>query len=238
MIFGQIPPSQISKKNMLTQIPHQTIYGSHRKQLFFGREAFPSRTCPICNSTYVDAWLHVLLKCKQQHIHALITKIHNKAIWEMRKLIVSTRISRHYILMNAWTHNELSQENMVPPWSLPCTCDTQRCHCNARLKPNLLCIIGHPYNTPLETPTPDITIQFIEFTYCNGRFAYETLDKKSKKYQPLINNIITKGWNVAPVMVLAAEARGTTHIPSMKKNWKQHSQSLSQKSKTHLNKLT
>ena len=28
---------------------------------------------------------------------------------------------------------------------------------------------------------------------------------------------MTKGWNVAPLVVLVAGARGTTHIPSMKK---------------------
>ena len=122
--------------------------GHARKQLFFGREAFPSRTCPICNSTDGDTWLHVLLKCKQQHIHALITKIHNKAVWEILKLIVSTRISRHYTLMNVGTYNEIPQENTVPSWLLPCTCDTQRCHCNARLKLDILCIIGHPYAPP------------------------------------------------------------------------------------------
>ena len=70
---------------------------------------------------------------------------------------------------------------------------------------------------PKKTPTPDITIQFIDFTYCNDRFAVETLDREIIKYQPLINNIITKGWNVAPLMVLVAGARGTTHILSMKK---------------------
>ena len=77
------------------------------KHVFFGREAYPSKTCPICNSSYVDTWLHVLLKCKQQHIHALVTQRHNKIAWEIRKLILSTKISRHYTLMNAGTHNEL-----------------------------------------------------------------------------------------------------------------------------------
>ena len=75
--------------------------GHARKQLFYGRETFPSRTCPTCNSTDANTWLHVLLKCKQQHIHALITKRHNKRVWKIRKLIVSNHTSRHYTLMNA-----------------------------------------------------------------------------------------------------------------------------------------
>ena len=99
---------------------------------------------------------------------------------------------------------------------LPCTCDTQRCHCNAQLKPNILCVIGHPYNSPPpEAPTPEITIQYIEFTYCIDRFSAETLERKTTKYQPLINNLITRGWKVAPLIVLALGARATTHIPSM-----------------------
>ena len=50
--------------------------------------------------------------------------------------------------MNAGIYNDSPQENIVPAWLLPCTCDTQRCHCNALLKPDILCVIGHPYNFP------------------------------------------------------------------------------------------
>ena len=38
---------------------------------------------------------------------------------------------------------------------------------------------------------------------------------KITKYQPLINDIIARGWNVAPLIVLASGARATIHIPSM-----------------------
>ena len=43
----------------------------------------------------------------------------------------------------------------------------------------------------------------------------KTLDRITTKYQPLINNILRKGWNVSPFIVLAC-AKATTHIPSMK----------------------
>ena len=111
--------------------------------------------------------------------------------------------------MNAGTHSELPQENMVPTWLLPCTCGAQRCHCSAKLKPDILCVIGHP--------APELTIQIIKFTYCNDSFASEFLKRKTTKYHLLINNILTRGWNVAPLMVLVASARATTHIPSMNK---------------------
>ena len=54
--------------------------GDAKKQLFFGIEADSSKTCPTCNSSYADTWLHVLLNCKQQHIHALLIKRHNKVV--------------------------------------------------------------------------------------------------------------------------------------------------------------
>ena len=84
--------------------------GHARKQLFFGREAYPSNTCPICNSLDAYTWLQVLLKCKQQHIHALITKRHNKAVGEIHKLIIPNKIPRHYTLMNVGTYNRLPQK--------------------------------------------------------------------------------------------------------------------------------
>ena len=72
-------------------------------------------------------------------------------------------------------------------------------------------IIGHPYNyPPPKNPIPEFTIQFIEFTYCNDKFTAELRESKTTEYQPLINSIIAKGWNVAPLIVLAA---GKSHNP-------------------------
>jgi hypothetical protein len=68
---------------------------------------------------------------------------------------------------------------------------------------------------PPVAPTPAITIQYIEFTYCNDRFPAETLERKTTKYQPLLTTLISNGWQVAPLIVLASGARATTHIPSM-----------------------
>ena len=50
--------------------------------------------------------------------------------------------------MNVGTHNELPHDNTVPTRLLLCTCGAQRCHCNAELKLDILCVIGHPYNHP------------------------------------------------------------------------------------------
>ena len=191
--------------------------GNARKQLFFGRKTYPSITCSICNSLEPDTWLHVLLNCRQSHIHALQTKRHNKAVWALKKLIVSSKHFRCYILMNARTFNDNPPENTNPPWLFSCTCGLQRCHCNARFKLDIICVKGLPYQAnPPTILENNLKIQFIEFTYCIDRFSPETISRKTEKYQSLIDNITNRGWNVEPLIVITAGARATTHMPSMK----------------------
>lgn len=156
--------------------------GNARKQLFFGWDRFPSITCNICNSTDADTWLHPLLKYNHHHIHAIRLKRHNKVVWELRKLILSSQKSRCYTLMNAGIFNN-PQENTVPSWLLPCSYVQQRCHCNARFKPDILCVKGLPHESdPPSNPSHNLTIQFIEFTYCNDTFPQETIENKIHKY--------------------------------------------------------
>jgi hypothetical protein len=129
--FWNNPNITDKQKSCLIKFRTGTYMGQARKQLFFGRQRYPTITCPICNSHEPDTWLHVLLTCRQQHIHSLHVKRHNKAVWEIRKLLISSEKSRCYILMNAGTFNNNHQENTVPNWLLPCIYGTQRCQCNA-----------------------------------------------------------------------------------------------------------
>ena len=119
-----------SQKTCLLKLRHGQYMGNARKQLFFGRELYPSITCSICDSQDPDTWLHVLLKCTQHHIHALRTKRHNKAVWEIKKLLASSKNSRCYTLMYAGTCNDKPPENTILPWLLPCTCVQQKCQCH------------------------------------------------------------------------------------------------------------
>ena len=135
----------------------------------------------------------MLLKCRQHHIHALRTKRHNKAVWALRKLLVSSKQSRCFILMNAGIYNNNLPENIVPPWLLPCTCRNQRCHYNARVKLDLICIKRLSYQSnPSIGPDNNLKIQFIKFTYYNDRFTLETITTKLEKYQPVIENITNR----------------------------------------------
>ena len=131
----------------------------------------------------------ILLNYRQSHIYALRTKRHNKAVWALRKLIVLSKHSRCYILMNARRFNDNLPENTVPSWLLPYTCSLQRCHYNARFKPDIICVKGLPYQAnPPTTPENNLKIQFIEFTYYNDMFLPETITRKTEKYQPFIDS--------------------------------------------------
>jgi ribonuclease HI len=99
------------QKSCLIKFRTCTYMGNARKQLFFGHHQYPSITCPICNSNEPDTWLHVLLKCQQQHIHSLRVSRHNKAVMEIRKLLISSEKSRCFTLMNAGTFNNNPQKH-------------------------------------------------------------------------------------------------------------------------------
>jgi hypothetical protein len=116
--------------------------------------------------------------------------------------------------MNVRKANGQTQENTVPHWLPPCTCtnQTQRCQCNAKLRPDILCIRNHPYNAESPTqPNPTLTIQFIEFTYCNDRYSPNKINEKTVKYQGLINDIHARGWKIDPLLLLTTRAQGSTH---------------------------
>jgi hypothetical protein len=187
--------------------------GNARKHLFWNKR-YPNINCSLCRMIQPDTWLHILLCCTEPHIHKLRINRHNKAVHEIRKLLISNTKSRCFILVNAGKSDGQVQENTVPNWLLPCSCNnqTQRCQCNAKLRPYILCIRNHPYNADLpQGSNHTLTVQLIEFTYCNDRYYPDKIQEKRDKYLELINDIKARGWNVDPLITLTAGARGSTH---------------------------
>jgi hypothetical protein len=93
----QISENQI--KQLIKFCTNQYM-GNDRKHLFWPLR-YPTITCSLCNTNEVDTWPHVLLSCPQPHLHALQIKCHKKAVWEIRKLLISSSLFRCLILMNA-----------------------------------------------------------------------------------------------------------------------------------------
>jgi hypothetical protein len=50
---------------------------------------------------------------------------------------------------------------------------------------------------------------------CEFRFPLDSVTCKINKYTPLLQDIQARGWQVAPLMVLTAGARATTHLSTM-----------------------
>jgi hypothetical protein len=118
--------------------------------------------------------------------------------------------------MNTGIFNDYFPKKSVPSWLLPCTCINRRCYYNAHLRLDILCVQRIPYiHSPPANLDPYVIIQFIEFTYCNDRFSLNTIITKTTKYQLLLGSIRNQGWNVAPLMVITASARTTTHTHSL-----------------------
>jgi hypothetical protein len=168
----------------------------------------------------LDTWLHILLCCTKPHIHKLRINRHNKAVHEIRKFLISNTKTRCFILINAGKFDGETQENTIPNWLLPCSCtkQTQRCTCNAKLRPDILCILNHPYNAePPKKSNQTLTVQFIEFTCCNNRYSPDKIQEKTNKYLGLINDIKARGWNVDPLITLSEGARGSTQKNTISK---------------------
>jgi hypothetical protein len=182
--FWANPAITDKQKSCLIKFRTGTYMGNARKQLFFGHQRYPTITCPICNTHEPDTWLHVLLKCKHQHIHSLRVKRHNKAVGEVRKLLISLEKSRCFTLMNAGTFNNNPQENTVPNWLLPCTCNTHKCHCHARFRPDILCVKGLPYHN---VPPPVILTLTLPYNSLNSHTAM--IDSPHKQFKQKITNI-------------------------------------------------
>ena len=73
IIYENPPILQTNKKMCLIKFQTGQYMGHAQKTLTFVKK-ITLKSCPICNLSNVNTWLHVLLNCKYQHIRALIKK--------------------------------------------------------------------------------------------------------------------------------------------------------------------
>ena len=173
------PAITYSQKTNLLKFRIGRYMGSASKQLIVGMRRFLSITCLICNSFDAETWHHVFLNVINTTYMPLESKDITKQYGKLGTLSLSSQKSRCYTLMNARTFNNNPQENTIPIWLLCCTCRHQKCHCNARFKPDLLCIreLPHQYMPPTN-PIDNLTIQFKEITYTNDISSQNTVNNK------------------------------------------------------------
>jgi hypothetical protein len=123
-------------------------------------------------------------------------------------------------MVNAGHLNNRPQEQTIPDWLLQCACPHKPCHCQTKLKQDILCMmIGAPNHITLPiSPSPNHTVQFIEFTYCHDRFSEQAITQEHTKYDPLNHAIHNKGWKTNPIITITTGVRGAIHEHSIKKN--------------------
>ena len=64
-------------------------------------------------------------------------------------------------------------------------------------------------------PTPNLTIQIIEFILPHDTFLDQSMQTKEDKYNPLVDTIRAQGWNIIRLRVITARVRGALHTRSI-----------------------
>ena len=191
--------------------------GNHRKSIFWPL-THPNPNCTLCHRNERDTWPHLLSTCEHPYLKGLRIARHNKAVQLITQTLQANKHTRFLTKANAGHINNRPQETTVPEWLLACTCPRMPCHCQAKLRPDILCMLGAPIHTTLPiAPSSNHTVQFIEFTYCHDRFPEQAITQKHIKYDPLNHAIHNIGWKTNPVITITAGVRGAIHEHSIQK---------------------
>ena len=119
---------------------------------------------------------------------------HLECILISKCILISNLYTRHLTLINVGNQHGNHQDNTIPPWILSCTCNTTRCECLTKLRLDIIYIQGATYeqNGP-PIPTPDLTIQILEFTFTHDGFLDQAIQTKEDNYNPLVDAISAHG---------------------------------------------
>ena len=119
----------------------------------------------VCTKNDKDTWPHLLSMCEHPYLKGLRIARHNNAVQLITQTLQANKHTRYYTLTNAGNLDNINQQQIVPEWLIECICPQTYCQCQAKLRPNILCILGAPNHTPTPLPPSHThTRQFIEFT--------------------------------------------------------------------------
>ena len=158
------------------------------ERTFFWPQTYTNPNCTLCHNNDKDTWPHLLSLCNNKSLKGLRIASHNTTTHQLTNLLKPNEHTRHLTLTNTIKQHGNQQDNTIPPWILRCTCNNTRCECLAKLRPDIIYIHGATYkqNNPL-IPTPDLTIQIIEFTFTRDGFIKQAIQTKETKYNLLID---------------------------------------------------
>jgi hypothetical protein len=191
--------------------------GNHRKNIFWPL-IYQNPNCTLCHKNDRDTWPHLLSTCEHPYLKGLRIARRNKVVHLITQTLQANKHTRYYTLTNAGNLDNNNQDNTVPDWLINSTCTQTRCQCHAKLRLDILCILGAPIHTPTPIALSHLdTVQFIDFTYCHDRFPEQAIAQKHAIYDPLINEIRSDGWKTKPLITITAGMRGAIHEQSITK---------------------
>ena len=117
--------------------------GNHVKNIFWPL-IYQNPNCTLCHKNDIDTWPHLLSTCEHPYLKGLRIARHNKAVHLITQTLQANKRTRYYTLTNANNLNNKNQESTVPDWLIKCTCTQTRCQCHAKLRPDILWILGAP----------------------------------------------------------------------------------------------
>ena len=185
--------------------------GHHGKNIFQPLN-YPNPNCTLCRNNDRDTWPHILSTCEHPYLKGLRIARHNKATHLITQTPQANKNTRFYTLTNDGNLNNQPHTQQSQNGSSKCICPQQPCQCQAKLRPDILCILGAPNqtHTPI-SPSTNYTVQSIEFTYCHDRFPKRAITNKQTKYDPLVHNILKTGWKTNPLITITLGVRGAIH---------------------------
>ena len=168
--------------------------GNHGKNIFWPL-THQTPKCILCHNNDIDTWPHLLLTCGNPYMKGLRIAWHNKAVHLITQTLQANKITRFFTLTNAGNLNNKPPDQTFPHWLLKSTCTQTTCQCQAKIRLDILCIIGAPKQTlPPISPSLALIVEFIEFLYCHDIFPNQALTHNHTKYNPLINIIQKNEW--------------------------------------------
>lgn len=88
--------------------------------------------------THPDPQLHII------HLGGLRITKHNKVIHRIAQTLQANKFTWYFILTHTGSHSNTPPYPQSHNGYLQCTCIHPPCHCLAKLRPNILCVLGAP----------------------------------------------------------------------------------------------
>ena len=186
-----------------------------------------SDKCEICCSPggggMRDGVKHVLLQCQHPTVHGLVTKRHDKAVWEVAKAIARGRKGGDHTLVNAGTgEGGRAPERTVPRWMLKHGIEVEESDDGVvHDKPDIVLIEGKKAGERVRNEVRKRSVvHIIEVGYCWDYLWGRKREEKLKAYAKLCEALGDSGWKEVVMHVVPLGATGVFE-EGLSETWEQ-----------------